>query len=144
MNNVSNKGVYYIIIKLFQNHYIKIGCLGTFSIPAGFYVYVGSSQNNLERRIERHLRREKKFHWHIDYLLHYGKVISVQKYSGEKSAECLLNCKIGNIRNAKIPAKGFGSSDCTCVSHLHFFLDDPEPMISKFKANVSSAKTYYT
>ena len=81
----------------------------------------GSAQNNLEGRIERHLRRDKKMHWHIDYLLHYGQVICVHTYAAEKNAECILSQKIGNIKNAEILVSGFGSSDCSCAAHLYFF-----------------------
>ena len=124
--------MYCLIVQLSQKRHIKIGCLGTFRFPAGFYVYVGSAQNNLERRIERHLRQEKKVHWHIDYLLRYGQVVSVHTYAGEKDMECMLSHKIGNMKDASVAVKGFGSSDCSCNSHLYFFQDDPEPVISRF------------
>lgn len=126
-----SEGIYCLIIRLFQRHRIKIGCLGTFSFPAGFYVYAGSAQNSLGRRIERHLRQEKKMHWHIDYLLLHGQVMFVHTYPGEKHMECMLSHKIGNIKNASVPVKGFGSSDCSCVSHLYFFQDNPDPGISR-------------
>lgn len=120
-----NKGIYCILIKLMKAPDIKIGCLGTFHFPIGFYVYTGSAQKNLEQRIQRHLRKEKKFHWHIDYLLHHGQVICTYKYPGEKYRECKLNQKIGAMRNATVPVKGFGSSDCSCISHLYFFKGNP-------------------
>ncbi len=131
MGNTSNKGVYCLIIKLFRKCNIKIGCLGTFSFPVGFYVYVGSAQTNLERRIERHLRKTKAFHWHIDYFLQHGQVICVHKYAGRKNMECILSHKISNMKNAIIPAKGFGSSDCSCISHLYFFQSNPDARIAK-------------
>ena len=136
MDITSNKGVYCLIIKLFQACNIKIGYLGTFSFPVGFYVYIGSAQTNLERRIERHLRKVKTFHWHIDYFLQHGQVICVHKYTGKKNMECILGHKIGNIKTAIIPAKGFGSSDCSCVSHLYFFQNNPDAKIVKLKTKM--------
>jgi Uri superfamily endonuclease len=130
MDFASNTGVYCLIIKLLQRCHIKIGCLGTFHFPAGFYVYVGSAQNNLKRRIGRHLRQEKKIRWHIDYLLRYGEVASVHTYAGGRDMECVLSHKIGNLKDASLPVKGFGSSDCSCYSHLYFFQDDPALRIS--------------
>ena len=127
------KGIYCLTIKLVKKHNIRVGCLGNFGFPRGFYVYVGSAQNNLEGRIERHLRRDKKMHWHIDYLLHYGQVICVHTYAAEKNAECILSQKIGNIKNAEILVSGFGSSDCSCASHLYFFQDNPDSRISRIK-----------
>ena len=133
MNRVLTKGIYCLTIKLVKKHNIRVGCLGNFGFPRGFYVYVGSAQNNLEDRINRHLRRDKKMHWHIDYLLHYGQVICVHTYAAEKNAECILSQKIGNIKNAEILVSGFGSSDCSCASHLYFFQDNPDFRISKLK-----------
>jgi len=133
MNHALTKGIYCLTIKLVKKHTIQVGCLGNFGFPRGFYVYVGSAQNNLKYRIERHLRRDKKMHWHIDYLLHYGQVSCVHTYAAEKNAECMLSQKIGNIKNAVIPVSGFGSSDCSCASHLYFFQDNPDSRISRIK-----------
>ncbi len=131
MGFASNSGVYFLVIKLRHRRLIKIGCLGTFYFPDGFYVYVGSAQNNLERRIERHLRQEKKMRWHIDYVLRYGHVVSVHTYACKKHMECVLSNKIGSMRGASLPVKGFGSSDCSCNAHLYFFRH--APMISRLK-----------
>ena len=133
MNHALTKGIYCLTIKLVKKHTIRVGCLGNFGFPRGFYVYVGSAQNNLEDRIERHLQRDKKMHWHIDYLLHYGQVSCVHTYAAEKNAECMLSQKIGNIKNAVILVSGFGSSDCSCASHLYFFQDNPDFRISRIK-----------
>ena len=138
MNHALNKGIYYLTIKLVKRCNIRVGCLGNFGFPGGFYVYVGSAQNNLEARIERHLRQDKKMHWHIDYLLHYGQVSCVHTYAAEKNAECVLSQKIGNIKNAVIPVSGFGSSDCACASHLYFFRDNPDSRISRLRINAPS------
>ncbi len=130
---ILNKGIYCLTIKLVKKHTIRVGCLGTFGFPGGFYVYAGSAQNNLEDRIERHLRRDKKMHWHVDYLLHYGWVSCVHTYDAGKNAECVLSQKIGNIKDAVMPVRGFGSSDCACASHLYFFQKNPESRISRLK-----------
>lgn len=137
-----NKGIYCLTIKLVKKHTIQVGCLGNFGFPRGFYVYAGSAQNNLEARIERHLRQDKKMRWHIDYLLHYGQVTCVHTYAGEKDAECMLSQKIGNIKNAVIPVSGFGSSDCLCTSHLYFFRDNPDSRISRLKINKTLPQFY--
>ncbi len=128
---VLKKGIYGLVVRVLQRSSLEIGRLGTFDFPAGFYVYVGSAQNNLEHRIKRHLQREKKVRWHIDYLLPYGRVVSVHTYAGEKKKECVLSRKIGKMRDASAPVKGFGSSDCSCYSHLYFF--QHAPVISRLR-----------
>lgn len=131
ITRASKKGVYCLVVQLLRRHSLEIGRLGAFLFPAGFYVYVGSAQGNLEHRIRRHLRQEKKMRWHIDYLLPYGRVVSVHTYAGEKQKECLLSREIGKMRDASVPVKGFGSSDCTCNAHLYYFRH--APLISRFK-----------
>jgi len=128
-----NKGIYCLTIKLTRRYTIEIGRLGAFDFPRGFYVYVGSAQNGLRGRIERHLRQEKKLRWHIDYLLRYGRVANVHTYAGEKRAECVLSQKIGNMEDARIPVAGFGSSDCACDAHLYFFRDNPDSRILRLE-----------
>lgn len=127
----SKKGVYSLVIHLQHRSSLEIGRLGRFEFPAGFYIYVGSAQNNLEHRIRRHLRREKKLRWHIDYLLQHGRVVSVHTYAGGKKKECILSREIGKIKDASVPVKGFGSSDCSCHAHLYYFRH--APVISRLK-----------
>ncbi len=118
-------GVYSLVIHVSRKRSINIGRLGGFVFPAGFYVYIGSAQKNLERRIERHLRREKKLHWHIDYLLQHARITGVHTFAGKKHAECELSHRVKNMKNAVIPVMGFGSSDCSCAAHLYYFRNDP-------------------
>jgi len=51
---------YQLLIKLADKRRIKVGRLGSFIFPAGYYVYTGSAKIGLEARIARHLRRDKK------------------------------------------------------------------------------------
>jgi Uri superfamily endonuclease len=117
-------GIYKLVLELSKDKEIKIGKLGTFIFPKGFYIYTGSAQNGLENRINRHLSSDKKFHWHIDYLLSYAKVIKVLRYVGSKD-ECKLNNVTGQSIGAAQIVKKFGSSDCNCVTHLYYFKNVP-------------------
>ncbi|MEM4407243.1 MAG: DUF123 domain-containing protein [Candidatus Caldarchaeum sp.] len=47
---------------------LKIGALGYRKLEKGYYVYVGSGRRNLIRRVERHIRKNKRVRWHIDYI----------------------------------------------------------------------------
>ncbi len=123
-DSVQKGGIYNLVINLSKKKEIKIGRLGTFVFPKGFYVYTGSAQNGLEKRISRHLSSDKKFHWHIDYLLSHAKVIKVIRYVGRKG-ECKLNRVTGQSAGATQIVKKFGSSDCNCATHLYYFEDIP-------------------
>ena len=118
------KGIYVLIISVSKNINVNIGTLGKILFGKGLYAYVGSAQNNLEKRIERHLRRDKRRFWHIDYLLNndYVKVCRIFYAKAEKAEECRIAVKLGRIG---VPIKDFGSSDCNCASHL-FRLRDYE------------------
>lgn len=122
--SVEKGGIYNLIIKLSKKKDIKIGQLGSFVFPKGYYVYTGSAQNGLEKRIKRHVSSNKKFHWHIDYLLAYAKVIKVLRYVGRKD-ECKLNSVTEQSAGSIQIVKKFGSSDCNCATHLYYFENVP-------------------
>jgi Uri superfamily endonuclease len=111
------KGIYILIIQINKTIRPKIGALGEVTFPAGLYAYVGSAQNNLELRVKRHKRKEKRLFWHIDYLLNNeaAKVIGVYYRQGGKEEECQVASLLA--QNGK-SITGFGCSDCRCRSHL--------------------------
>lgn len=99
---------------------IQIGKLGQFDFSRGYYVYVGSAKRNIKARIDRHVKKDKKKRWHIDYLRPYLNVESVKSFP-EGDGECQLFQCLKSEYLASLPVKGFGSSDCHCYSHLFFF-----------------------
>jgi len=109
------KGCYVLLIKLKENKTIQIGKLGKIYFKKGFYLYVGSALNGLEQRIQRHLKKDKKTYWHIDYLLLYAKIINVFYKESNKREECNIAKKLDKIFSS---ITGFGCSDCRCKSHL--------------------------
>jgi len=111
-------GSYQLRIAVHAQARIPIGAFGVCQFPAGKYVYTGSALNGLEARVARHLRSEKKLHWHIDYLLQHAEVTGVDLFPGSGRRECQLNQSALSLPGAKIIVPGFGSSDCRCVSHL--------------------------
>ena len=117
----SDSGSYQLTVELTEFARIRVGALGERDFPAGTYVYTGSAMRNLEARVARHLRpHDKKFRWHIDYLLAspVATVVEVLKFPASVREECARN--LGLIEaGAEIPVPGFGSSDCrACPSHL--------------------------
>jgi Uri superfamily endonuclease len=106
---------YQLFIEIAAPVRVTIGRLGSFDFPAGRYVYTGSALRNFEARIARHLSRDKKMHWHIDYLL-AAPGVTVREVARFVETECLVNQAVGG----EIVAPGFGASDCrkACGSHL--------------------------
>ncbi len=113
----ANKGSYILVIDLAEDTRLTIGRLGTFEFPAGLYLYCGSALNGLEPRIRRHLRRDKKRHWHIDHLTAVAPVVEVWWVLDEERWECRWANAITG-RGGQVVALGFGSSDCRCSTHL--------------------------
>lgn len=121
-----DKGIYNLIIILSSDKPIKIGKLGRFLFKKGYYIYTGSAKRGLKARIERHKRRGKTIHWHIDYLLKEAGILDVRVSTEGLLTECGLNKKIFEMRGAELSVPGFGSSDCKCKSHLAYFRELPE------------------
>ena len=113
------KGVYCLLINCRKTQSIRIGRLGVIHFPKGFYLYIGSALNGIEKRVSRHLKKRKNKFWHIDYFLSSRNVNIDYVYSLEsnKKMECNIAEKVGTIAKA---LAGFGSSDCKCRSHLFF------------------------
>jgi len=111
-------GVYQLLLHLPKAARVKVGKLGMFLFPAGYYVYTGSALNGLERRLSRHRRRQKTLHWHIDYLLRYACIEDVTVRQTRRPLECALNREALEEPGAQVIVKSFGSSDCRCPAHL--------------------------
>ena len=117
------KGTYILLIELEKDATIKVGALGDIAFKKGHYCYVGSAKGpgGIEARVKRHLRREKRMRWHIDYLLSHARV-----------KEAYYSTEIDEISAARLlsdifqPISGFGASDSPLKSHL--FLCDPEDL----------------
>jgi len=111
------KGIYVLFISVKRDIFVKVGALGKIKFSQGTYAYVGSAQNGIKKRVARHLKKEKRKFWHIDYLLgekntHIEKV-AYQK--APKEEECRIAQALSQIGK---PIRGFGCSDCSCSSHL--------------------------
>ncbi|MEM1655291.1 MAG: GIY-YIG nuclease family protein [Nitrososphaerota archaeon] len=112
------RGIYILFLRIVDDARIRVGGLGEIELEKGLYAYVGSAQNNLEKRIARHRLREKKLQWHIDYIT-VDKGVIVEgacAYELPREYECRVARLMEEISQKAI--KGFGSSDCRCPSHL--------------------------
>lgn len=120
-------GVYQLLLSLAEGVTLRIGALGTFEFPAGSYIYTGSALGGLRARIARHLRPEKRLHWHIDYLLQHAVVEDILLFLTGERRECAINRQTLALPHARVIARGFGSSDCRCPAHLVYLGQDTSP-----------------
>jgi Uri superfamily endonuclease len=118
-------GIYTLVLYLDQDRMVQVGLLGVIDFPAGFYSYTGSARGpGGLKRVDRHLsilqgKRSTK-RWHIDYLLPHTSFCEVFITRTAQNLECQI---AGSIEESLMAVKGFGCTDCRCVSHLHYSLD---------------------
>jgi len=118
------KGTYTLLLFCGAPFRATIGRLGIADVEHGFYAYTGSAlgdgAQSLERRLERHSRRSKRIHWHIDYLTSDPRctIKAVVFLQSRRRLECVINQAVAKNLNATPIIPGAGSSDCKCQGHL--------------------------
>ena len=100
-------GIYQLRIRLRQPKVIRVGALGRHHFPVGWYIYTGSARSGLVQRIRRHLRQDKRKHWHIDYLLAVANDIE---------AFVLPDSSISNV--SCMASSGSAKSSCLVLDRL--------------------------
>lgn len=118
-----DKGDYVMVLHLGEEKTLTIGSKGDMTFSAGYYLYVGSAKANLAKRIERHKRKRKQMHWHLDYLRGHCDVVAALPIRSSSDLECDLAQAVRTVADWEIPR--FGSSDCHCDSHLFGMRENP-------------------
>jgi len=118
-----DSGSYILILRLPEEGDIQIGSVGGIRFRKGYYLYVGSARRNLSSRIERHRRTRKRLFWHIDFL----RAVAAFHLALPIRTQDVLECEIARAmkETAEWEIPGFGSSDCSCSSHLYGMVRDP-------------------
>ncbi|HUS69530.1 MAG TPA: GIY-YIG nuclease family protein [Anaerolineae bacterium] len=123
-------GTYVLVLQMVRDTDLRVGRLGVVAFPRGYYCYVGSAMGPGGRRarLARHLRQQKKPHWHIDYLLRQALVVETWSAPSAARLECTWVRALLQLPGATLPVRGFGSSDCDCPAHLVRFVSAPSLM----------------
>ncbi len=149
ISELSTTGIYTLLLFLSKEVTVDIGKLGKQRFPEGYYTYTGSAlgkgASSLKHRIARHLRKEKRKFWHIDYLLadENVSVEAVVAAETNENMECNLNSYLKNIMGATVPVTGFGASDCkkNCGSHMLYFpeIENVDLLVQKLVRHLQSS-----
>ena len=137
-----DSGIYLLEIYLENKSEISVGKMGKYIFPTGYYYYIGSAQLRLHSRLKRHIRKDKKLRWHIDFLIDKARLVDFFTWNAGRDKECMLSSFLEEYLQGDIIVPGFGSSDCSCISHLYYFsspLDKallPEKIESRSDLNV--------
>lgn len=96
---------------------LHVGALGWVALPAGWYVYTGSARRGFHARVRRHLRRDKRRRWHIDWLL-----LDTDAQLVWVVCSGVSECRLNQATRGGVIRRGLGASDCKrqCGSHLRF------------------------
>ena len=126
-------GTYAILLQLESAQAIRVGRLGDFDFPAGYYLYLGSAlgPGGLTGRLGRHLAWEgaqRRPHWHIDYFRQHASVQAIWYITDKTRREHDWAELAARLDGASTPAPRFGASDCRCPSHLYHFETAPDPL----------------
>jgi len=121
-------GTYLLWLTLAQPLMLTVGRLGQFDLAPGHYAYVGSAHGpgGLRARVGRHLRKEKRLHWHADYLAAVLSIRYIHAVSTPQKLECAWTRQLLVLPGASVPIYGFGNADCRdgCPAHLVRLPDD--------------------
>jgi sugar fermentation stimulation protein A len=120
---VGDCGSYLFLLRMAATKRITIGKLGELDFSSGWYVYVGAAAKGLSTRVARHLRKRKRFHWHIDFLRQHAEETLALPIRSSLDQECALADSLSRVLTPCSP--GFGSSDCSCQTHLFYGADKP-------------------
>lgn len=112
-------GAYVLTIRLGSALVLETTRSGKVTLEAGCYAYCGNAHGpgGLRARLARHLRSEKRPHWHVDRLtVHAARLAALPVPGGD---ECELVARLTRRKEFAIALAGFGSTDCrNCESHL--------------------------
>ena len=112
-------GAYGLLIRLPCSVETAIGALGRVRLAGGNYLYLGSAYGpgGLPARLRRHVRSEKRHHWHVDRVTSQGTVERI--FVLPDGRECDLVRSALAVPKIRAPIIGFGSTDCRlCPAHL--------------------------
>jgi sugar fermentation stimulation protein A len=119
-----DRGGYILVLEVETDRVLLVGKRGEeMFFRKGFYLYVGSAMANLTSRIERHQRRRKRYHWHIDWLRSIARVHAALPVRASVKLECDMAGALTRVADWSVP--GFGCADCACPSHLFGTVEDP-------------------
>jgi Uri superfamily endonuclease len=121
-----DKGIYGLV---FQNPTctVRVGALGKVTFSKGWHIYVGSALGSgglvrLERHITLSRNKDKPPKWHVDWLS--VNPTFCLRFTIHALTEERLECRLARALGGET-VRRFGSSDCSCSSHLFYRRRNP-------------------
>ena len=122
---MSLTGRYILVFKIERPLVLQISTLNygkSFSLDPEYYGYIGSAMGpgGIFSRVSRHIKRDKKIKWHIDYITSHEEVMFLFVYwvNSKNLSECDIVRVLHKHGLGKAIVRGFGATDSPCYSHL--------------------------
>lgn len=127
-------GTYVVLLWVERATVVTIGRLGCCALEGGCYCYVGSAlgSGGLRGRVGHHLRVSVRPRWHVDYLRQVARPVGVWFVVGRQRWEHRWAGCLGGLAGCVPMVRGFGTSDCGCMTHL--FAARQVPVLGDFQS----------
>lgn len=121
-------GTYIIILRSERANVRRIGRLGTFWLPAGYWLYVGNAcgAGGVKKRTSRHQTADSSRMWNLDHIKIIASPVEMwwTEHPKEVELECPWAMSLAELPGYSCPAPRFGANDCTrkgecCPAHLY-------------------------
>lgn len=116
-------GIYLLILENDRDRDIETGSLGWLHFKEGYYVFAGCDNYNIFKRIEQHRRKRRSPDNHIDFISAEMKIKADMPIISDQIDECSAAEFIRSVGGEDISP--FSSSDCTEVTNLFYFRENP-------------------
>lgn len=136
-------GTYVVISRLAEGvRGLKVGALGTFDFPAGYYAYLGSAfgGGGVRKRTHRHLTRVTPRKWNIDHLKPLCTPVAVWWTHDRDKVEFDWAEILAKMPGASFPAPRFGAAD-NKKAKAHLVRFGRKPSIAEFRRRVNGTRT---
>lgn len=132
LNPLPSSGSYALIIDVARK--INLRPEKPWTIEPGVYIYAGRASRSLPVRLERHKKRVKPIHWHIDRITTHqtAKIMNTIILPDHPEQECAIIRALVSTTSSSFPFRRFGSSDCKegCPAHLIMIANSKRPHIA--------------
>jgi Uri superfamily endonuclease len=114
------QGTYALLFKCLLPIDAVVGKIGPIHLSVGYWIYVGSAMGpgGLRARLNHHLRPSRHPRWHLDYIKHGMRPLTIWATSDTVNREHDWSTCLSEMEGASRPIAGFGASDCACHAHL--------------------------
>ena len=129
-------GSYVLILRVRHDVDLPVGRLGVVRFDEGFYAYVGSAlgPGGLHARLRHHASRTPRPHWHVDHLRRAADLLEAWVCVSGRRLEHRLARLLPRAVGVRPHLARFGSSDCSCETHL--FFSRRKPSFRRFRHQI--------